>query len=306
MPRALRYQPEENMIHVVSTRCLQGMSFLRPNKRVNQIIAGVLCRALSRSKGEIALSAYVFMSNHYHLILRSKDVKSLSEFMQYFNQNLSRELSHIHEWKNHFWQTNYASHLVLDESALIDQFKYILSNSVKEGLVPHPQSWPGLHCYSHIVERKKVNGLWIDRSALYNARRSKNKGHLTEDDFSIWDQLKLERPECWSHLNEEEYRDMIKVWAKEISDEHRRLNFMGAKKVMEADVFQVRTPKVRDRPLCKSGCAQLRKAFMRAYYTFKEQYYFASCAYHNALFKDKLTLRHLYPRGGFIHGMVLT
>jgi len=226
--------------------------------------------------------------------------------MQYFNQNLSRELSHIHDWKSHFWQTNYASHLVLDEEALVDQFKYILSNSVKEGLVPHPQYWPGLHCYSHIVERMKINGLWIDRSALYNARRSKNKVHLEEDDFSSWDQLKLERPECWSHLSDEEYRDMIKAWATEISDEHRRLNFMGAKKVMKADIFQVRPPKTSDRPLCKSGCYQLRMTFMSAYYNFREQYYFASNAYHNALFKDKATLRHLYPRGGFIHGMVPT
>ena len=108
MPRRLRFQPQKNMIHVVSTRCIQGYSLLRPSQKMNLLIAGVLSRALLRSEGQIELYAYVFMSNHYHLILKSFDQKSLSEFMQYLNQNLSRELGRLHDWKHHFWQSQYA------------------------------------------------------------------------------------------------------------------------------------------------------------------------------------------------------
>ena len=101
--------------------------------------------------------------------------------MQYLNQNLSREIGRLHDWKNHLWQSNYASHIVLDEEALVSQFKYILTNSVKEGLVSHPQLWPGLHCYSQIVERKRVKGTWVDRTGLYNAKRRKKTEHLKID-----------------------------------------------------------------------------------------------------------------------------
>ena len=100
--------------------------------------------------------------------MNAKDQQSLSKFMQYLNQNLSREIGKLHDWKNHLWQTTYASHIFLDEEALGSQFKYILSNSVKEGLVSYPQLWPGLHCYSQIVERKRVKGTWVDRTGLYN------------------------------------------------------------------------------------------------------------------------------------------
>ena len=152
---------------------------------MNLLIAGVLSRALVRSEGQIELYAYVFMSNHYHLILKSFDQKSLSEFMQYLNQNLSRELGRLHDWKHHFWQSQYASHVVLDEEALASQFKYVLSNSVKEGLVSHPKLWPGLHCYSQIIDNTQVKGTWIDRTAMYNAKRLKSNEHLTEQDFTI-------------------------------------------------------------------------------------------------------------------------
>ena len=71
MPKKLRFQPEDHMIHVVSTRCLQGFLFLRPNPHVNEMIAGVLGRTLLHFEDRIDLYAYVFLSNHYHLILNA-------------------------------------------------------------------------------------------------------------------------------------------------------------------------------------------------------------------------------------------
>ena len=193
MSKRLCLQPSRNMIHVVSMRCMQGFYFLKPSPTMNLAIAGVLGRALAHFESSIKLYAYVFMSNHYHMVIQAEDHQALSKFMQYFNQKLSRELSHLHEWKHHFWQTRYASHLVLDEEALLSQFKYILSNSVKEGLVHHPQLWPGLHCYSQIVERKKVRGQWLDRTGLYNARRSKKNKDMSEENFILDYEIQLNR-----------------------------------------------------------------------------------------------------------------
>lgn len=307
MPKTLRFQPHTDMIHVVSMRCLQGFSFLKPHLRLNQIIAGVLSRALSRFEVEINLYAYVFMSNHYHLILKSYNQQSLSKFMQYFNQNLSRELSKLYDWKHHFWQSTYASHIVLDEEALVNQFKYVLSNSVKEGLVSHPQLWPGLHCYSQIVERKRVKGIWIDRTSLYNAKRLKANEHLTEEDFSLETELKLSRPECWVHLSDDEYREMIRQWSLDICEAHRGMKFLGVQGVKEAEVFMSRIPKVSQRPLCKAGCMKLWIEFKKAYKAFRTQYYIASRFYHDAQTEDaKIEARSLYPEGGFVYLMVPT
>ena len=80
MPKILRFQPSKDMIHVVSMRCMQGFSFLKPSSTMNLVIAGVLGRALTHFESSIKLYAYVFMSNHYHMMIQAEDHQSLSKF----------------------------------------------------------------------------------------------------------------------------------------------------------------------------------------------------------------------------------
>ena len=58
--------------------------------------------------------------------------------MCHFKSNLARELGRIHDWHGSLWQNRYSSEEILDEEGLIEIFKYITENSVKEGLVNHP------------------------------------------------------------------------------------------------------------------------------------------------------------------------
>ena len=67
--------------------------------------------------------------------------------MCYFKGNLARELARVHDWHGTLWQKRYSSEEILDEAGLIEVFKYITQNSVKEGLVDHPKDWTGLHGY---------------------------------------------------------------------------------------------------------------------------------------------------------------
>ena len=95
MPKRLRFQPVRDMIHVVSMRCMQGFSFLKPSQTMNLVIAGVLGRALAHFDSSIKLYAYVFMSNHYHMMIQAEDHQALSRFMQYFNQNLREGIKEL-------------------------------------------------------------------------------------------------------------------------------------------------------------------------------------------------------------------
>ena len=227
--------------------------------------------------------------------------------MQYLNQNLSRELGRLNDWKHHFWQSQYASHIVLDEEALASQFKYVLSNSVKEGLVSHPKLWPGLHCYSQIIDNTQVKGTWIDRTAMYNAKRLKSNEHLTEQDFTITYNLQLSKPECWQHLSDHAYKAMITQWVSEICCENEQHEFMGADQVQKVEVLIKRKPKAGRKPLCKAGSLQIWIEFKKQYREFRKQYYQASCTYREACNSEELIhARSLFPFGGFIYGMFPT
>jgi hypothetical protein len=56
--------------------------------------------------------------------------------------------------------------------------KYILSNSVKEGLVKHSRYYPGVHCYEHLVKGRTLPGEWVNRTAMHT------EPGLTETDSS--------------------------------------------------------------------------------------------------------------------------
>ena len=85
MGNPLRIQGEE-AIYFVTNRCFQEQFLLRPDDEVNRIAVAVLLRAARIHKVEIF--AFVFMSNHFHLMVRARSL-NLHEFMKDFQSNLA-------------------------------------------------------------------------------------------------------------------------------------------------------------------------------------------------------------------------
>ncbi|MBW1811046.1 MAG: hypothetical protein JRJ87_22845, partial [Deltaproteobacteria bacterium] len=78
-----------DMTFEITTRAIQGRLLLRPSRELNDIILGILGRALTLYP--VLLHLVVVASNHIHLIVTTQNVKLLSDFMRYFNSNLARE-----------------------------------------------------------------------------------------------------------------------------------------------------------------------------------------------------------------------
>ena len=81
MAHHLRYQSASWATHHVVSRCIQGFSFLKPTKNTVTVCTGVLGYSLHKFKESIHLHHYVFLSNHFHLLVSSKDARSLAAFM---------------------------------------------------------------------------------------------------------------------------------------------------------------------------------------------------------------------------------
>ena len=97
MSRPIRYQPEEWSVSFVTGRCIHSRYLLRPSPRTNAIVIGALARALKRY--EVKLFGVCFMSNHYHLLLSSKNAAALASFMQYIGSNIARKIGRMHRWR---------------------------------------------------------------------------------------------------------------------------------------------------------------------------------------------------------------
>ena len=84
MSRHLRFIPEGGALVEVTCRTVQGRLLLCPSPQLNNIILGVLGRAQRRYPVEIV--GYVFVSSHFHLLLRVDHAKQLSEFFPFLRR----------------------------------------------------------------------------------------------------------------------------------------------------------------------------------------------------------------------------
>ncbi len=105
MARPLRYLPPDCPLVEVTCRTIHGRMLLRPSKELNRRVLGVLAR--SARLYDVGVCAFVFLSNHYHMLLRPKDARELARFMNYLNSSLAREAGRLHGWRERFWGRRY-------------------------------------------------------------------------------------------------------------------------------------------------------------------------------------------------------
>lgn len=113
MARRLRFIPEGGALVEVTCRTIHGRFLLKPSRRLNQIVLGVLGRALR--KQPLQLVSFVFLSNHYHLLLWVPNAQRLAAFMNFFNGNLAKEAGRLANWREKFWSRRYQAIVVSDE-----------------------------------------------------------------------------------------------------------------------------------------------------------------------------------------------
>ncbi len=307
MPQHLRFQPEPWMTHMVTTRCLEGRPLLCPSERTNQIVTGCFAYSLRRFQGRVALHHIATMSNHYHTLLSAEDQPTLSAFMSHLNGCLGKELGVINDVHGHIWHRRYAKHLLLDEEALVDAYKYLFANSVKEGLVEHPRDWPGVHGWAALCDGRALEGIWVDRTALSAARRraaSKGLPPPDEDDFTERLTLTLTPPPLWELQHPDELKERYATWADEVASRYAEARLltgervMGAERVMAQDRAQRRPLRSSPRPLCRAGCPARFGAFWAAYRAFAALYREASALLRAGLARSGVSPRVSFPGGG--------
>jgi len=203
----------------VTCRTIHGRLLLRPSGELNRRIVGVLARAARRY--EVGVCAFVFLSNHCHLLLRPKDARELSAFMNYVNSNIAREAGRLHRWREKFWGRRYRPVAIsFEPEAQIARLRYLLAQGCKEGLVARPQDWPGATAIHALLGDLTIVGTWRDRTAEYWAKK---RGEAIDPvQFTSVETVSLCPLPCWDELSAEELRTRIGELVTAIIAETRR------------------------------------------------------------------------------------
>lgn len=272
MGRRLRYLPHPLTTFEITIRCVQGRLLLRPSKKLNEIVLGIIGRAQERWP-EVQLHLLVVASNHMHLLLSVPDSKSLSGFMCFVNSNLAREAGRLHGWREKFWGRRYTAVAVLDEGALEGRVRYILSHGCKEDLVRTPKAWPGVQCVGALCRGERLRGVWYDRTRQCRARSSGRV--LSDEEVAVEYEVRLTPPTGWSEWSAGRRRRKVQQLVREVAAEHearrrrQQKGVLGARRVLEQHPHAVPVTVKRTRaPLCHCSRPELLEEYRRGYREF--------------------------------------
>jgi len=193
-------------VYMFTRRCSERRFFLRPDPLVTN--AFWYCLGWAAEKHGMVLHAAVAMSNHVHVV--ASDPRGVyPDFLRDFNGLLARVVNAARGRWEHFWDSNQASAVLLeDEAAQLDKVVYTLANPV--GLVDKAADWPGATALRAVLSGKTVV--------------AKRPEHFfrTEDDgggMPATVELSFVPPPLFSTLRSEDYRSQVKEHVEEVETE---------------------------------------------------------------------------------------
>ncbi|MEO6709103.1 MAG: hypothetical protein ABIP42_05950 [Planctomycetota bacterium] len=234
-----------------------------------EIILGILGRA--QALYGLQIHAFVFLSNHYHLLCSPLDPEQLARAMCFINSNLAREAGRLHGFREKFWSRRYQAIPVTGElAAQIERLRYLLAHGCKEGFVLTPADWPGVHCIDALLQGKPLQGVWFDRSLEFGARRQGLEFGARE--FTTAYTVTLSPLPCWRHLSSEQYRQAVSQLVSEIEAEARLRQEETRREPTGAEFVRRQSPLSRPARSKRSPAPRIHAASKAARRAFREAY----------------------------------
>ena len=104
-------------------------------------------------KQQVAIHAYVLMSNHFHLLATPETAEGIPQMMQAVGRRYVRTYNLRHARTGTLWEGRYKSTLIQAERYLLACMVYIDLNPVRAGMVAEPANYPW-SSYQHYSGRK--------------------------------------------------------------------------------------------------------------------------------------------------------
>ena len=126
---------------------------------------------------EIEVFAYVLMSNHYHLLVRTKRA-NLKRAMQWFGTTYTQRFNWRNSRSGHLFQGRYKSIIVQNEAYMLQLSYYIHRNPLRAGIVKRlaDYSWSSYKVYAYGRKTPK----WLSTRLIlsqFEARPDREKSY---------------------------------------------------------------------------------------------------------------------------------
>lgn len=115
----------------------------------------------------LAIHAYVWMSNHIHLLATPEHEQSISKVFQSVGRKYVQYFNHTHKRTGTLWEGRYRATVVDSETYLITLMRYIELNPVRAGMVGHPRDYTWSSYARNAYDERGENADWITPHEQY-------------------------------------------------------------------------------------------------------------------------------------------
>jgi REP element-mobilizing transposase RayT len=183
--------------HFITNRCEQEQFLLLPTEQTQALIIEWLARAVTFVGGEVEIHAFIFLSNHFHMLLRDTGGQ-LARFLGYFQGNLAKAVNKSLGRRGKFWGREYDDMIFGTDEDYLNRYAYTLCNAVKAGLVDEAREWRGVSSLELAQSGKALTVRVLNKTKLHNATRRGQKVKMEK--YYETHTLELAVPPMWAGL----------------------------------------------------------------------------------------------------------
>lgn len=168
MGRAWRIEYEGALYHLMS-RGNDGQHIYLNNADRNLFLKTV---SEMSERFKLDILAYVLMSNHYHLLVRTRRA-NLKKAMQWFGTTYTRRFNNRNSKSGHLFQGRYKSLLVQNDAYVMQLSCYIHRNPLRAGIVNRliDYQWSSYPVYAYA----KKGPDWLSTEVIWSYFKGPNK-----------------------------------------------------------------------------------------------------------------------------------
>ena len=192
MARAWRIEYEGGLYHVLSRGNQRQAIFADDEDR--QVFLTTLSEMAERF--EVEVCTYVLMSNHYHLLLRTRRA-NLSRAMQWFGVAYTSRFNIKNQKSGHLFQGRFKSILVENDAYLLQLSYYIHNNPLRAGMLKRlaDYRWSSYPAYAY----RKNHPPWLNSELILsqlanvgnrNRAYRENMKKYASEESRVWEDLR--------------------------------------------------------------------------------------------------------------------
>ena len=178
MPRRPRIYIPDQPQHVVA----RGHNRQPIFKKTEDFRYFYRCLKSSTKKYALSIHAWVFMSNHIHLLVTPADRDSLSKTMQSIGRRYGHYFNKAYQRRGALWEDRYKSAVVDTENYLLSCYRYIELNPVRAGMVHNPEAYPYSSYHANAMMKPdpltSAHPVFSDFIRKAGLRENKVSGHV--------------------------------------------------------------------------------------------------------------------------------